>query len=45
MQLAKSAPAGAAKKRCIAIHGRNAEKIAKVKADIEKANEPNAANF
>jgi len=46
-QLAESAPAvtDASKKRVIAIHGRNPEKIAKTKADIEKQNEANAANF
>jgi len=46
-QLAAAAPpaADASKKRVIAIHGRNPEKIAKVKAAIEKDNEANAANF
>jgi len=46
-QLAESAPpvTDASKKRVIAIHGRNPEKIAKTKADIEKQNEANAANF
>ena len=46
-QLAASAPpvTDATKKRVIAIHGRNPEKIAKTKAAIEKDNEANAANF
>jgi len=46
-QLAESAPpvTDASKKRVIAIHGRNPEKIAKTKADIQKQNESNSANF
>jgi len=46
-QLAAAAPAvaDASKKRVIAIHGRNTEKIAKCKEAIEKDNEANAANF
>ena len=45
--LAASAPpvTDASKKRVIAIHGRNAEKIEKTKQDIVKGAEANAANF